>query len=155
MPQTLGEAAKAVGKNRTTLLRAVKSGKLSATYDDALGGWLVEPAELHRIFPPIPAADAGASAAQGGASTRSTPASGEVRELRARLEAFEAGQHLRDEVIADLHRRLDTATQQLGEALQQVRLLTDQRAAPAPAPAPAAPTVSAPRRRSWLLWRRE
>src|SRR6476661_1735007 len=50
MPQTLGAAAKAVGKNRTTLLRAVKSGKLSATYDDALGGWLVEPAELHRIF---------------------------------------------------------------------------------------------------------
>ena len=33
----------------------------------------------------------------------------------------------------DLRRRLDTATSQLGEALQQVRLLTDQRqAAPAP-----------------------
>jgi hypothetical protein len=146
MPQTLGEAAKAVGKNRTTLLRAVKSGKLSATYDDALGGWLVEPAELHRIFPPISTADAGASAAQGGASTRSTSASGasgEVRELRARLEAFEAGQRLRDEVIEDLRRRLDTATQQLGEALQQVRLLTDQRT-----------TLPAPPRQSWLPWRR-
>ena len=146
MPQTLGEAAKAVGKNRTTLLRAVKSGKLSATYDDALGGWLVEPAELHRIFPPISTTDAGASAAQGGASTRSTSASGasgEMRELRARLEAFEAGQRLRDEVIEDLRRRLDTATQQLGEALQQVRLLTDQRTTP-----------PAPPRRSWLPWRR-
>src|SRR3954470_554283 len=49
MPQTLGEAAKAVGKNRTTLLRAVKVGKLSATYDESLGGWLVEPSELHRV----------------------------------------------------------------------------------------------------------
>jgi hypothetical protein len=145
MPHTLGAAAKAVGKNRTTLLRAVKSGKLSATYDEALGGWLVEPAELHRVFPPIIAADAGASPAHGRASTRIIPASaaqgaasGEVRELRARLEAFEAGQRLRDEVIDDLRRRLDTATEQLGDALQQVRLLTDQRT---------------PVRRSWWRWR--
>jgi hypothetical protein len=45
---------------------------------------------------------------------------------------------LRDDTIADLRRRFDIATQQLGEALQQVRLLTDQRTAPA-----------APARRSW------
>ena len=45
--------------------------------------------------------------------------------------------------IADLRHRLDTATEQLGEALQQVRLLTDQRATPL-----------APPRRSWLRWRR-
>jgi hypothetical protein len=76
MPQTLGEAAKAVGKNRTTLLRAVKAGKLSATYDEAAGSWLIEPAELFRVYPPI---DAGASSAQGGASTRSLDASEEGR----------------------------------------------------------------------------
>jgi hypothetical protein len=34
------------------------------------------------------------------------------------------------ETIADLRRRLDTATAQLGEALAQVRLLTDQRSVP-------------------------
>jgi hypothetical protein len=50
----------------------------------------------------------------------------------------------KDAVIDDLRRRLDTATAQLGEALQQVRLLTDQRPAPPP-----------PARRSWWPWRRE
>ena len=59
---------------------------------------------------------------------------------------------LRDEVIEDLRRRLDIATEQLGEALQQVRLLTDQRStAPAPLPQPA---PAAPARRSWWRWRR-
>ena len=37
----------------------------------------------------------------------------------------------RTDTIEDLRRRLDTATAQLGEALQQVRLLTDQRTVPA------------------------
>ena len=45
------------------------------------------------------------------------------------------------ETITDMRRRLDTATAQLGEALSQVRALTDQK-----------PT--APRRRAWLRWRR-
>jgi hypothetical protein len=59
-----------------------------------------------------------------------------TRDRDALITAHEA-------TIADLRRRLDTATEQLGEALQQVRLLTDQRQA---APAPV--------RRSWWQWRR-
>jgi chromosome segregation ATPase len=63
--------------------------------------------------------------------------------LRAKLAAARyAGEIVRAEV-GNLRRRLDTATEQLGEALQQVRLLTDQRAAPL-----------SPGRRSWLPWRR-
>jgi hypothetical protein len=138
MPQTLGEAAKAVGKNRTTLLRAVKAGKLSATYDEAAGSWLIEPAELFRVYPPI---DAGASSAQGGASTRSGPALGDVRELRARLEATEAAQWLRiaSEVIDDLRRRLDASE----EGRRRLTLmLADQRSIALAAP-----------RRSWWPWR--
>lgn len=50
MPYTLAEAAKATGLNRTTILRSIKSGKISGTRDRN-GGWLVEAAELHRIFP--------------------------------------------------------------------------------------------------------
>ena len=33
------------------MLRAIKSGRISGTRD-ALGAWHVEPAELHRVFPP-------------------------------------------------------------------------------------------------------
>jgi DNA-binding MurR/RpiR family transcriptional regulator len=51
MPYTLAEAAKATGTNKTTILRAIKSGKVSGTKDEQ-GTWLVEPAELHRVYPP-------------------------------------------------------------------------------------------------------
>ena len=44
MQCTLAEPAKATGTNKTTILRANKSGKVSATKDES-GPWLVEPAE--------------------------------------------------------------------------------------------------------------
>lgn len=50
MSYTLGEAAKAVGKSKTTLHRAIKSGRISATKADD-GAYAIEPAELHRVFP--------------------------------------------------------------------------------------------------------
>ena len=64
MPYTLAEAAKATGTNKTTILRAIKSGKVSGTKDEQ-GTWLVEPAELHRVYPPVELrSDAGNDATQ-------------------------------------------------------------------------------------------
>ena len=54
MALTLAQAAQATGLNRSTILRAIKSGRISGTRDD-LGAWTVEPVELHRIFPPAEA----------------------------------------------------------------------------------------------------
>jgi hypothetical protein len=48
------EAAQATGMNRATILRAIKSGKISGLRDDN-GVWAVEPVELHRVFPPASA----------------------------------------------------------------------------------------------------
>ena len=48
MSYSLGAAAAATGLNKTTILRAIKSGKISDT-KDVLGQWWVEPAELHRV----------------------------------------------------------------------------------------------------------
>lgn len=53
MTYTLNEAAKAAGKSKTTIHRALKSGKISATKLDS-GAYTIEPAELHRIFPAVP-----------------------------------------------------------------------------------------------------
>src|SRR3954453_11654873 len=56
-----------------------------------------------------------------------------------RLTEMPEAARLRDDSIADLRRRLDTASAQLGEALQQMRLLTDQRpngSAPSHSPDP-------------------
>lgn len=50
MSYTLGEAAKAVGKSKTTLHRAIKSGRISATKTND-GVYAIDPAELHRVFP--------------------------------------------------------------------------------------------------------
>jgi hypothetical protein len=48
MSYSLGAAAAATGLNKTSILRAIKSGKISGT-KDALGQWWVEPAELHCV----------------------------------------------------------------------------------------------------------
>jgi hypothetical protein len=51
MSYTLAAAAAACGVNKSTILRAIKSGKVSAAKDEH-GEWHVEPAELHRVYPP-------------------------------------------------------------------------------------------------------
>ena len=50
MSYSLRAAAAATGLNKTSILRAIKSGKISGT-KDALGQWWIEPAELHRVLP--------------------------------------------------------------------------------------------------------
>ena len=62
MSYSLVEAATACGINRSTVLRAIKAGKISASKDEQ-GEWRIEPAELHRVYPP-------------GAGERGTPRAG-------------------------------------------------------------------------------
>ncbi len=52
MKYTAGEAATATGLNTATITRAIKKGRISATKSDT-GAWQIDPAELHRVFPPI------------------------------------------------------------------------------------------------------
>jgi excisionase family DNA binding protein len=49
MSYTLGQAAKAVGRSKPTIARAIKSGKISAERT-ATGEFAIDPAELHRVF---------------------------------------------------------------------------------------------------------
>jgi hypothetical protein len=48
----LSTAAMATGVNKSTILRSIKAGRLSATKNDT--GWTIEPCELHRLFAPLP-----------------------------------------------------------------------------------------------------
>ena len=52
MSYTLGDAAKATGKSKTTLHRAIKSGKISAVKSED-GSYSIDPSELHRVFSPV------------------------------------------------------------------------------------------------------
>jgi septal ring factor EnvC (AmiA/AmiB activator) len=52
MKYTLSEAASATGKNKATIQRAIKSGKISAAKGES-GSYEIDPSELHRVFPPV------------------------------------------------------------------------------------------------------
>ncbi len=102
MRYTLGTAAKATGKAKSTILRAVKSGVISATKAHE-GSYAIEPSELHRVFPP--------NGAQQVAPNDTQPHEEHDATLRFRLEIIETErQRERDQMqatIDDLRARLD------------------------------------------------
>src|SRR3546814_15135532 len=49
---TLREASEKVGVTRQTLMKAIKTGRVSAEKSDN-GEWSIEPVELFRVWPPV------------------------------------------------------------------------------------------------------
>jgi excisionase family DNA binding protein len=125
MPLTLAEAAQATGLNRSTILRAIKSGRISGARDES-GAWAVEPVELHRVFP---AASAKPELVRQDAQTDAL-----VMDLRAQL--------------ADMRAQRD-AWQSIAE-----RLALSAPKPPESPPEPAPKPAEAAKRRSWWPWRR-
>ena len=133
MSYTLGDAAKATGKSKTTLHRAIKSGRISASKAED-GSYSIDPAELHRVFPAVTA----------GTPLGLLPKNDEERlsntlsALRIQLEMHEKEREreraILQETIADLREDRDKWRQ------QATSLLTDQRSEP---------TVPVRRRRWW------
>jgi hypothetical protein len=120
MPYNLAEAGKAIGMSKSSVLRAIRRGTISAARDAATGGWVIDPAELHRVFPPV-AASSAQPANDTGRNSHETGETAEIRELRARLADAQ-------EQISDLRRRLDRADEQRQQAQTQLAaLLADQR----------------------------
>jgi len=125
---TFAQAASACGTSKSTIRRAVKAGRISGTRDD-LGVWRVDPAELHRIFPPAAASTAPDSAPL----TRHAPPDGAVDALVATL----------NRVIDDLRQDRD----RWREAFENQQRLA--------LPSPKHPeTPPATARRLWWPWRR-
>lgn len=102
MKYTLGTAAKATGKAKSTILRAIKSGTISAS-KDAAGNYSIDPSELHRVFDATPTQPALSNAAQ--------PPAEHTDALRLRLEILEEERRREREqmqsTIDDLRARLD------------------------------------------------
>lgn len=141
-PYTLTTASEAARKSKSTILRAIQKGRLSAVRTDN-GGWLIDPAELHRAFPGVLH---GMYATAGAPSQNVLQAKGGMAALQARLEATEARLADAQELVNTLWRRLDRAEEERRQVQTRLdALLTDQRATPPTAP---------PTRRSWWLWRR-
>ena len=110
MPElSLSQAAKLTGKSKSTINRAIKTGKLSATRHDD-GSYSIDPAELSRVFNMEPHE-----------GSKRSDAEPDGTRLLERLEALEAMLNREREISADLKEDRDRWRQ------QATALLTDQR----------------------------
>jgi hypothetical protein len=123
MQLTIKQAGRATGKSKATILRAIQGHRLSAAKDEVTGAWMIDMAELHRVFPRAPsdAADAVQEAEAGASVMRA-----ELVMMRERLEderrERERERAEKDGVIADLREDRDRWRSQAEKLL-----LTDQR----------------------------
>ncbi len=121
MPYTLGQAAKATGKQKSTILEAIRSGRISASRDDK-NQWQIDPAELHRVYPPT---------TQNVANERyETPPNTDKTELLEAKIRF-----LEREVVRLERTETDLREDRDHWRRQATALITDQRP-PAPTPEP-------------------
>ena len=120
MSYTLGEAAKAVGKSKTTLHRAIKSGKISASKADD-GSYVIEPSELHRLYPSVTSGTPDAPRQRNVEEQQSN----DLATLRIQLEMQEKERErertLLQETIADLREDRDKWRQQATALLEDHR----------------------------------
>lgn len=126
MTLTLRQAAELTGKSKSTLTRAIKTGRLSASRD-AKGIYAIDPAELARAFPLKPAQGAGGGAphdAPDGAPRNKDATPDDAATLRLKLSFLveerdrerNAAEREREQLtatVADLRERLDRAEQRV------------------------------------------
>ena len=135
MSYTLKQAAEAAGKTKPTILRAIQAGKISASRHEITGDWIIEPAELHRVYPLI---NIGGIEENGNAAQQyvATPNETvilhreiELRDEKIRLlqEERERERHLLMSNIEDLKQRLDRESEERRKLSAQITaLLTSQ-----------------------------
>lgn len=142
MKYSLSEAAKATGKNKTTIQRAIKNGKISASKGDR-GSYEIDPSELHRVFPTAAAQHKAqhpqSNDTQRGEITHDSNHLARVLELekelavaREKANGLEAQKDQMSDTINDLRKRLDSSEGRV------TALLADNR----------------PKRSSWWPWSR-
>src|SRR6202045_256752 len=127
MSYPLGQAAKAVGMSKTSILRSIKAGRISAGRDE-LGQWAIEPCELHRVYPALSEDDPGTGK---GAGERAVTGGGTA------LAVAHARAALAEARMSDFKSMLDDIREQRDRWQQQAERLaalaiTDQRKEPAP-----------------------
>jgi len=121
MKYTLSQAAEATGKNKTTIQRAIKSGKISASKGE-IGAYEIDPSELHRVFPPKSAQQTKSHEEQHGATSSNIShleqlfsLEKELAVMKERSRGLETERDLLQSTVQDLRKRLDHASAALLE----------------------------------------
>ena len=122
---TLGTAAKATGKTKTAIAEAIKKSRLSAVKDE-LGRYQIDPAELHRVYPPVSKKDGNDDPQQG--QDKTLEFTSKIMMLEMQVKA--AGE-LKDQIAAE---RDDLRAERDHWRRQATALLTSQQEAKATAP---------------------
>ena len=117
MVYTLGTAAKATGKSKPTIHRAIKSGKISATRKED-GSYEIDPAELHRVFDLV----TDNSNETGSIKQSETPNSDAM--LQGQIEIFRELLKQVEGERDDLRRRLDEEIVERRKSAEEIRRLT-------------------------------
>lgn len=124
MRYTLGQAAKATGKSKSTIQASIKKGRISASQDD-FGQYQIDPAELHRVYPPNRPTE---PKSEQDKTDRTFEYLAEIKSLQDRLKA-----------VSELKERIERECEDLREDRNHWRL--QARALPAPEAPAQEPTV--------------
>jgi excisionase family DNA binding protein len=124
---SLREAAQQAGTSKSTILRAIQSGRLSATRTDD-GGYAIDPAELFRVYPPR--SDSGPG--QGLDRSLAPAALDAATELRIRNAQLEASFNALKAILEAEKRR----SEELREDRDRWAGQAERLALPAPGPPP-------------------
>jgi excisionase family DNA binding protein len=121
---TLAEAAKETGLTKPAILKAIQKGRVSATKDDK-GQWLIDPAELFRVYSPTVKKEMGET------QTGSFELLLKLKELEAKLAVTEKRLLDKESEIENFRAQVDDLRSERErwriQAEQITRLLTDQR----------------------------
>jgi len=133
MKYTLSQAAEATGKNKATIQRAIKSGKITAL-KNVSGAYEIDPAELHRVFDATTqrvAKHSNATTHNTNVTAKSQPDSNTLQRIaelekelaitEERKNGLEGQMHHLSETVDDLRKRLDQSEGRV------TALLSDQR----------------------------
>lgn len=115
---TLQQAANATGKAKSTIQRAIKSGRLSAKRLDS-GSYEIDPAELSRVY--LLRATGSAIDSMKHDATQQCNSETELLQLKLELLQMQLEQSI--DTITDLRQRLDAAD---SERRQLMQILTHQ-----------------------------
>jgi hypothetical protein len=135
---TLGEAAKATGKAKSTILRAIKNGTVSASKGPK-GSYQIDPAELHRVFEPNGAQNVLRNITQ--PPVEQLKHDGGTADLRL--------EHVREELNREKHER-ERERDQMQATIDDLRARLDR----SEDRVTALLVAPEPKRRSWWPWRR-